>query len=271
MIDPNDFGLGYAADKEDHASLIATATPFVLPDRPETFSIPASISHRGWRKPPKNQGQVGRCSGASRSSGEEVLNYIATGGQVARFSMDYAYIENQIACGLLGKDGGATIDGSCKASQTTGIVLESVQPQQPGYTSKIVAGAEAIGKQHLIKSHAIMQGYDEILKWLQTGTGVILIGISWTQGLAQAGARITKATLGGRVLGGHALLLEGYNAAGDIDLENSWGPTWGDGGWSMIAPEVIDYWGKNGATLIGISDLQSYGYRQIKTWGEMFG
>lgn len=270
MSDESQFSLGYRPDLEDRDGLVATATPFALPDQPATFSAPASISHRSWRKPPKNQGQVGRCSGASRSSGEEVLNWISTGGQAVRFSMDYAYIENQIACGLLGSDAGATIMGSLKASETTGIVLESVQPQQSGYTTKIAPGAEAIGKQHLIKSHVIIQGYDDALKWLQTGNGVILIGISWTGGLSQSGKRITRQSMGGRAGGGHALLLEGYDTNGDLDMENSWGTQWGDGGWAMVAPEVVDYWGKNGDTLIGISDLQSYGYRKLGSWSEMF-
>lgn len=266
-----EFAQGYLQELEDHAALAATAKPFVL-EGVQTFAAPKSISHRGWRKPPKNQTQVGRCSGASRASGEETLNYIATGGQIVKFSMDYAYAENQKFCGLYGKgDTGATINGSMEASRNTGIVLESVMPQSPTYNPNIPAGAEAIGKQHLIQSHSIIKSYDEAYKWLASGVGVILIGITWTAKLSQAGKRITMADMFGKPSGGHALLWEGFNEAGDIDMENSWGETWGDGGWSFVAPEVVDYWAQNGATLIGISDLQSYGYRQIKTWGEQFG
>jgi hypothetical protein len=265
----SEFGLGYRRDLEDFASLIATSKPFVLPE--QTFSAPASISHRAWRAPAKNQGQVGSCSGFSRASGEEILNWIATGGMVERFSEMYCYLENQKACGLLGRDQGATIDGSLKASQTTGICREASFPYPGRYVTQIPPAAEIEGKAHLINSHSIMKGYADCLKWISSGVGVVLIGVDWTMGMRNAGKRMTKQTLGGQLLGGHAMVLEGYNDAGDLDLENSHSSAWGDGGWCMVAPEVVDYWGAHGATLIGISDLQSYGYRKITSWGEMFG
>jgi hypothetical protein len=270
MIDENQFGLGYLRDQEDHANLAATATPFDLPEKPITFSAPASISHRGWKKPPKNQGQVGRCSGASRASGEEILNWIATGGQIVHLSMDYNYVENQKLCDLWGQDNGATIDASMRAAGLTGVVTEDVMPQSPGYNPNIPAGAEDKGKLHVIKSHAILKSADDCRKWLETGQGVILIGIAWSSLLSQVTSRITMNELRGRPTGGHALCISGYNVNGDFDLENSWGTQWGDQGWAWVAPDVMDSWG-NTETLIGISDLTSFGYRQIKTWGEMFG
>lgn len=269
MIDATQFGLGYRADLEDMANLIRTQNPFVLPEQPETFSAPASISHRGWKKI-KNQGQVGRCSGASRASAEEILNWIAT-GEAITLSMDYCYAENQKYCGLYGQgDTGATIDGSMQAASATGVVLESVMPQSPKYNPNVPAGAEDTGKLHVIKSHAVMTSYDDCLKWLQTGQGVILIGITWTNALTQAGPRIT-ADMGKGKGGGHALVIEGYNEKGDLDMENSWGTTWGDGGWSMLAPEFVDWEIKNGATFIGISDLESYGFRVVQTFEGMTG
>jgi hypothetical protein len=262
----SEFGLGYRGDKENHVNLALTASPFVMP---ETYNAPTSVSQRAWRKA-KNQGQVGRCSGASRSSGEEVLNYIATGGQVVKFSMDYAYAENQKECGLWGSDQGATIDGSCKASIKTGIVLEEIMPQKPGYNPNIPAGAEDIGKRHLIKSHVLLPTVDKARQWILTGNGVILIGINWTTGLAGSKARITRSTIGGGILGGHALIIHGVFEDGDLDLENSHSAAWGDNGFTRVAPEVYDYWGQKGEALIGISDLESYGFRLIKSWTEQF-
>lgn len=269
MIDASQFGMGYRLDLEDFDNLVATQKPFVLPDRPATFSAPASISHRGWKKI-KNQGQVGRCSGASRASGEEILNWIAT-SEIITLSMDYAYAENQKYCGLMGQgDVGATIDGSLQASKATGIVLESVMPQSPRYNPTVPAGAEAIGKLHLIQSHAVMQSYDDCLKWLQTGQGVILIGITWTNALSQATKRATSDLARGKG-GGHALCISGYTEQGDLDMENSWSNSWGDSGWLMLSPDFVDWEIKNGATFIGISDLQSYGYRVINTFVGMTG
>src|ERR1700693_3079902 len=92
-------GLGYRIDLENRAALRAGSSYQTLPSG---FTAPHKISHRGWRRV-KNQGRVGRCTGRSRASAEEVLNYIASGGSVEEFSGDYAYIQNQKACGLFGK------------------------------------------------------------------------------------------------------------------------------------------------------------------------
>lgn len=266
----SDFGLGYRIDDENHAALAATASAFDLPAVPDTFAAPTSVSHRGWRKA-KNQGQVGSCSGFSRASGEEVLNYIGTGGQVEHFSEMYAYLCNQKACGLLGSDQGATIDGSLKASQQYGICRAATFPYPGQYLTKIPAEAAPEGKKHLIRSHVLLPTADKASQWILSGNGVILIGITWTMGLRASGTRLTRSSVGGKVLGGHALVIHGVLPNGDLDLENSHSEAWGDKGFAAVEPELYDQWGRTGAALIGISDLQSYGFRKIATWGEMFG
>lgn len=271
-------GLGYRQDLEDQANLAATAKPFQLQ---QTYAAPRTICHRGWKRN-KDQDGIGSCTGGSRANGEEVLNYIATGGQVVTLSMMYAYLENQRACGLLGQDQGATIDGSCRAALETGICLEATFPFPARYTTEIPPAAETEGKLHLIRSHAVMRSYDDILAWIASGVGVVLIGIPWVTGLINAGPRIEYRDAKGHSVGGHALALEGYGGPDAdapvldsqgrpyIDMENTHTEQWADRGWSLVAPEAITYWIEQRNTLIGISDLEAFAPRPIKTWTGMW-
>jgi len=272
-FDPSEFGTGYRRDAENFANLSATAKPFALT---QTYAAPHSISHRSWRTA-KNQGRVGSCTGFSRSSGEEILNYIATRGQRLEFSGMYAYLQNQKACGLYGQDVGATIDGSVRAAMETGICREETFPYPGRYVTGIPDAAIEEGKKHLIRSHSVMRSYDDVFAWLASGVGVVLIGIPWTNGLANAGATVEKRQAQGRGGGGHALVLEGYD--GDkrdsqgrayIDMENSHGPGYGERGFTLVSPETIDYLIGDGNAFIGISDLESYGPRQIVTFEGVF-
>lgn len=272
------FGLGYREDREDRANLAATAKPFQLQ---QAYSAPRTICHRGWKRI-KDQDGMGACTGGSRTNGEEVLNYIKTGGQIVTLSMMYAYLQNQRACGLLGRDQGATIDGSCRAALETGICLETTFPFPERYTTAIPPNAEAEGRLHLIRSHAVMRSYEDVLAWLASGVGVVLIGIPWVNGLMNAGPKIELRDVNGRSVGGHALALEGYGGSVDrapvvdsqgrpyIDMENTHTAQWADRGWSLVAPDVINHWIDQGNTFIGISDLDAFAPRQIKTWTGMW-
>lgn len=282
MIDLEKIGLGYLIDQEDRANLRATAKPFNAATILGTFKAPHSISHRGWRKA-KYQGLMGSCSGFARASGGEVLNYIATRGAIKRFSEMYCYIENQIAGGNVGSDNGGYIDASMRAAKSTGFCSYELWPYTQAmidgqYTDRVPASALAEGKQHVVKSHAVMTSYDDVLSWIASGVGVVLTGTPWTTGMRKVGKVMDLCDLGGVLLGGHARVLHGFD--GDqvdedgrpfIDDENSHSDQWADKGFCMVKPRVIDHWLATGAVLIGISDLESFGPRQVVTYQEAMG
>lgn len=268
-FDATQFATGYARSEEDFARLAATAKPFVLT---QTYAVPHTIDHRSWRKA-KNQGRVGSCTGFSRASGEEVLNWIQTGGQSLHFSEMYAYLQNQKACGLFGRDVGATIDGSVRAAMDTGICLAETFPYPGRYETTIPEAAIEEGRKHLIRSHSVLEKYDDVHEWIASGVGVVQIGIAWTGALANSSGVIDFRVARGTG-GGHALILHGYD--GDkrdsrgrpyIILENSHSAEWGDKGFALVEPDAVDYWCEAGNAVIGISDLETYGPREIKTWG----
>lgn len=254
-------GMGYARHREDFAALESRQRAFSL-DLFGDAPLPPSIDLTDGKIPVKNQGSVGACTGFSRAVGEEILNLMAT-GKYTELSPQFAYIENQKACGMLGADNGATIDGSVQAAGSTGICTESACPWPGRYLPSVPASAETEGRLHLISGHAVMRSADDIFAWLGHRQGPVLIGITWTEGLSQSTGEITAVT--GRPIGGHALVLTGYEA-GCVRMRNSWGTRWGRNGDAMVSRAVIDQWIASGEALIGISDLAAWGPRQLNSW-----
>jgi hypothetical protein len=65
--------------------------------------------------------------------------------------------------------------------------------------------------------------------------GPAVLGLAWYEGMTEPDAQgIIRPT--GAVLGGHAILCNGYNAKTKLyRLHNSWGPSWGKSGDCFIA------------------------------------
>jgi C1A family cysteine protease len=255
---------GWRHDLEDRAWLRGAQVPF------------DAVRFRAVRPPPqidprpsltiKDQKELGACSGFSRATLSEVLNSIKTKGDgTAILSPMFAYLTNQEECGCFGSDDGATIAGSVQAAMKAGICREETFPYTGVYTTNIPSSAFDEGGQHLVKSHAVLNGYNDCFHYLATGTGVIQIGIPVTEGFENCTGALNQAAMNGNDLGGHALAIVGYTPRKDsqgrnyLILVNSWGTGWGENGTAEVEPALFDQWSRDGySELIGISDLQAY-------------
>lgn len=265
--------LGWRHDLEPRDELHRTAAPFQLPN---SFRAPAEVDHRGWLKV-ENQGQLGSCSGHAITSVQEVLNYVATGGQVVQLSRMFGYLAGQQQDNLLGSDQGATITGSVRGARETGCCRESTFPYPQRYTPQIPQPALDEAGQHRVRQHSVLKSYDDCFRWLASGVGAIEIGILWTASLAENTTGVIDAQ-NGSIYGGHALAVVGYSARTDAQgrqylwLVNSHGPQWGRQGWAEIAPALFNRWGRDTQSeLIGVTDLAAFAPREIRTWEGMIG
>jgi C1A family cysteine protease len=243
---------GYRIDLENREQLAATASP--LQDFTNTFAAPEEIDPRG-ATVVENQGQQGACQGHDLSSVVEQCVRIATGDQI-QLSRQYAYIATQRIDGLSG-DVGSTISGGVTLAETKGLPPEPVWPYPGRYVATPPGGWDhqyTEAAPYKTGYHAVLNSYDDVMKFLGSGQGGVSIGIDW--GLnPDSGGLVTRYQPQGR--GGHAIALLGYTKSGNIWLLNSWGASWGAGGWAQITPSVIDAIARrNGNVMIGISDMK---------------
>ena len=105
-------------------------------------------------------------------------------------------------------------------------------PTQDGST--IRAAAKVLKARGRIPSYAFAATVDEI-KWWILNRSPVIVGTVWTEGMLRPDTSyVIRAT--GKVLGGHAYLLLGYDGTHFRGL-NSWGRWWGNDGQFKI-PEA---------------------------------
>lgn len=260
------FASGWRKDLESVRSLHASSVPFRCGSPAE---VPEEVNHRSWLQI-EMQSSLSSCSGHALTSSLEVCNRIATGGGVVQLSRMFAYLVGQKQCGLIGRDEGCTIEGVVDGAKLVGSCLEATFPYPNRYMTDIPAAAIAEAPAHKIRTHTPMRSYDDCFGFLSAGLGSLIAGVRWVNALAQNNGVVER--LGGRMWGYHAIPLVGYTRRKDpdgrhyLDLPNSHDVDWGDQGWAEIAPRVVDQWFEEGAVIIGVSDLETFSPRQIKSW-----
>ena len=139
-------GLGlFIAD--DHAATLERLEP-----TPQSFAVSSdelSKLPREWHSiiPARNQGSFSCCVGGGLSGCFEHSNLGET-GEFVRRSMWQAYISSQRACGMSGRDGGASLSGALKAAGDVGVCINDLCPMSDSYTTSIPEAALADARKH---------------------------------------------------------------------------------------------------------------------------
>ena len=265
--------LGWRFDLERREALRSSSQPLVFCG---AFSAPEEIDHRAWLRI-EDQGAMGSCSGHAVTTVQEVLNFIATGGEAIQLSRMFGYLAGQQQDGLIGRDQGATIHGSVQGARELGCCLEATFPYPRSYTAIIPPAATEEARAHRVRTHAVLRSYDDCFRWLASGVGAIEIGILWTSSLTANETGVIQEVRGA-VQGGHALAVVGYSRRTDsrgrrfLWMVNSHGRAWGRDGWAEVAPQLFDVWGRDDqAELIGLTDLEAFTPRTLPTWQGLIG
>ena len=226
--------MGWRPDLEDKSFLYDRAVPFKMA---KAGMLPERVDPRG-KIVVKDQGQVGACSGFSRSSCMEALAN-GIGGQDQQFSAMFCYLTGQQQDGLLGRDVGATISGGIKASRSQGNCPEELFPFPGQYVSQIPEKCWKPAMDHQLLAHAPVRSAEECRQAIGSGYPVYL-GVMWNQSMDTPVLEQYRNT---GYAGGHAICLLGYVDDYFLML-NSWGPQWGERGWarwhSRAVQQMID-------------------------------
>lgn len=100
--------------------------------------------------------------------------------------------------------------------------------------TSVLAGAKVMQQRGLLREYRWAFGLDEALAAISR-KGPAVLGTNWYDSMFDPGPS-GLLTVGGRVAGGHAILLTGVNVRHRlVRLHNSWGPTWGAGGDAFLS------------------------------------
>jgi C1A family cysteine protease len=219
--------------------LTATKTPNIVDLRPYCSSI-------------ENQGSLGSCTGQAIAGAIELLN--KRNGKPTDVSRLFIYYYERLILGTVNYDSGAYIRDGIKATNHYGASLEKYWPydirkfrQQPIKEAK----NDALNRK--VTRYERIADFNGCIDALSNGYPVIIGFHVYTSFMSNTVARTGNMpypnTRRERLLGGHAVLLVGYDKNKKVFIaRNSWGTNWGIKGYFYMPFNVInptmssDYW-----------------------------
>lgn len=225
-------------------------------DKPYTLTgvtQPNIVDLRPYCSPIEDQGNLGSCTGNAIAGAIELLDKRA--GRTLDVSRLYIYYYERLLEGTVNYDSGAYIRDGMRAVYNYGAPLESLWPYNISrFRSAPSVQAKADGAKRKVTLYQAVADHQGCLDSLAAGFPVV-IGFSVYSSFESATVSRTGVmpypnTSRERLLGGHAVLLVGYDKTRQVYIaRNSWGSNWGDRGYFYMPFQVIqnrsmssDFW-----------------------------
>jgi C1A family cysteine protease len=216
------------------------------------LTLPAnSVDLRQYCSPIEDQGNLGSCTGNAVAGAIELLN--KRNRKPTDVSRLFIYYYERLLEGTVGYDSGAYIRDGIRATYTYGAPLESLWPYQINrFTLRPSTAANTDGLRRKVTLYQRANDINAVIDSINSGFPVI-IGFDVYSSFYDISSNgiMRYPNLSREVLlGGHAVLLVGYNQTSQYFIaRNSWGAGWGDRGYFYMPFDVIrnsnmssDFW-----------------------------
>ncbi|HUO47889.1 MAG TPA: C1 family peptidase [Acidimicrobiales bacterium] len=198
-------------------------------------AAPPEVDLRGSMPAVYDQGQLGSCTGNAIAA---AMEYERDRQKLADFvpSRLFIYYNERALEGTVSSDSGAAIRDGVKVVNTEGVCPESIWPYdiamftvKPHKRCYVAALKDKAVQYEAIQTLGDLK--DAIASGLAVVFGFTVYESFESQAVAQTGV-MPMPKPGERSVGGHAVLAVGYSdPKGQVIVRNSWGSTWGDGGY----------------------------------------
>ena len=199
--------------------------------------LPESVDLRALCSPVEDQGALGSCTGNAIAGALEYL--FKEEGTPIDVSRLYIYYQERKIEGTIKQDAGAMIRDGIKACASMGVPLESVWPYNVAkFAAKPPKSVDTDAAKRKIASYRRVMCLDDLLHCLANGNPVVF-GFSVyesfeSDAVAKTGI-VPMPHAKERMIGGHAVLAVGYHQTEEfLIVRNSWGNSWGNGGYFTL-------------------------------------
>lgn len=219
-------------------------------------TLPASVDLRTYASPVEDQGQLGSCTGNAIAGAIELID--KKNNKRLDVSRLFIYYEERVLEGTVNYDYGAYIRDGIKVCYTKGAPLESLWPYNiRKWATKPSTSAYADALNRKVTGYQRCANFTAVKNALALGNPVVIgfdVYESFEQGAWQlansSGLMPYPNTSTEQLLGGHAVLIVGYNDSTQrFIVKNSWGTSWADRGYFYMPYQVIqntgmssDFW-----------------------------
>lgn len=219
-------------------------------NRPKVTEI---VDLREHTTPIEDQGALGSCTGQAIAGAIELLNKRA--GKETDVSRLFIYYYERLLLGTVNYDSGAYIRDGIKATNRWGAPLEKLWPYQiPKFKSRPSSVAINDAAKRRVTRYERAINFNACIDALTSGFPVIVgyhvYSSFMSYSVRKTGFMPYPNVKRESLLGGHAVLLVGYNHKTQRFIaRNSWGTNWGDKGYFYMPYDVIknpqmsaDFW-----------------------------
>lgn len=213
---------------------------------------PNFVDLRSHCSPIENQGSLGSCTGQSIAGAIELLN--KRGGKHNDVSRLFIYYYERLILGTVNYDSGAYIRDGIKATNKYGASLESLWPHDiRKFRQEPITEAKNDALNRKVTRYERVNDFNGCIDALSNGYPVIMgfrvYDSFMSKNVARTGIMPYPNTKREKLLGGHAVLLVGYDKRKKVFIaRNSWGTNWGDKGYFYMPFDIVkpnmssDYW-----------------------------
>ena len=194
-------------------------------------SLPTHVDLRPRCPPVYNQLELGACTACALVAAVQVLHPTFMGSRL------FLYYNERVKDGDVPDDAGSTLSQGVQCLADKGLCAESLWPYDIArFAESPPEEAYSEGLNHRVPGHAhVVPTATQMMACLAAGHPFV-VGImvyqSFESDEVAATGRVPMPAQGEACLGGHAVLVVGYDARAKTFLvRNSWGPDWGDGGY----------------------------------------
>jgi hypothetical protein len=236
------YNLQWIRDKKDNRDYLYLANGTRVSNR---------VDLRNFCSPIENQGSLGSCTGQAIAGAIELLN--KRNGKYSDISRLFIYYFERLLLGTVSYDSGAYIRDGIKSVSRYGASLERLWPyivskfKQRPLTEAI---NDALNRK--VTRYERVVNHDGCIDALNNGYPIIIgfdVYPSFYR-INRTGIMTYPNKRQERLLGGHAVLIVGYDAVMQhYIVRNSWGTGWGDKGYFYMPFSVIqdtsmsnDFW-----------------------------
>ena len=228
---------GYKPDLPDKRDFYYTVS--------QPVAVPKSVDLRPSCPPVYDQGELGSCTAnalAALYQQNEIVQKNVTQFMPSRL---FVYYNERYLEGTVQSDSGASLRDGIRALAKWGVCDENLYPYKIERFAN-TPGAniyEAAKKGVITKYSRIVQKLADMRTCLAAGDpfviGIMVYESFESKDVAKTG-NVPMPSYDEQALGGHAVLVVGYNDADQTFLvRNSWGPKWGQGGYFTLPYEYV--------------------------------
>jgi C1A family cysteine protease len=231
--------------------------PDKLDTRDYRYTVTQKVSSnvvdlRSYCSPIENQGSLGSCTGQAIAGAIELLN--KRNKKPTDVSRLFIYYYERLLLGTVNYDSGAYIRDGIKATNHYGASLESYWPYDiRKFKQEPISEAKTDALKRKVTRYERVLDFNGCIDALSNGYPVIMgfrvYDSFMSKNVAKTGIMPYPNTKREKLLGGHAVLLVGYNKTKKVFIaRNSWGTNWGDKGYFYMPFDIVkpnmssDYW-----------------------------